>query len=85
MGLAKDLAELKAVSQNVMHSSVGITDSIYGGLMRDQVHDIISGFGQDGQKPPEPKTQDESIAVGFINTILNDPEMLEKLKNKLNQ
>mgnify|MGYP006991979149 CR=1 FL=1 len=39
------MAGLKAVSQNVMHSSVAITDGIYGALLEDDVHDLIQSLG----------------------------------------
>jgi len=43
---AHDMAELKAISQNVMHASVTITDSIYGNLAGDTVRDTIARLGQ---------------------------------------
>ncbi len=43
---AHDLAELKAISQNMMHSSVGITDGIYGKLAEDELFNILDGFGK---------------------------------------
>ena len=43
---AKNMRELKAISQNVMHSSVTITDQIYGGLLGDDVKDTIASLGQ---------------------------------------
>lgn len=42
---AKTVAQLKAVSQNLMHSNMGITDGIYGRLVDDDVRDIITGLG----------------------------------------
>jgi site-specific recombinase XerD len=46
--LAHNMAELKAISQNVMHSSVTITDQIYGNLLTDDVKNIINELGVDG-------------------------------------
>jgi len=43
--LAHDMAQLKAISQNVMHSSVVITDQVYAALTDDQVGSIIAGLG----------------------------------------
>ncbi len=44
--LAKDIGELKAISQNLMHSSITITDGIYGGLstndMGKQINSLIT-------------------------------------------
>lgn len=42
---ASGLGELKAISQNVMHSSVVITDGIYGKLVQDDVRSAIAGLG----------------------------------------
>jgi site-specific recombinase XerC len=42
---ASNMAELKAISQNVMHSSVTITDQIYGNLIADDVKSIIRELG----------------------------------------
>jgi len=42
---AHDLADLKAISQNVMHSSVTITDGIYGNLVGNDVRDTIARLG----------------------------------------
>lgn len=51
---AKTMAEMKAVSQNVMHSSMTITDGIYGRLVAGDVADIIGGLG----KTIQPATDD---------------------------
>jgi hypothetical protein len=40
------MAELKAISQNVMHASVTITDQVYGRLLDSDVQTIISKLGQ---------------------------------------
>jgi integrase len=42
---AKTMAELKAISQNLMHSSIGITDGIYGRLVDDDVNRVITHLG----------------------------------------
>jgi integrase len=44
--LARNMAELKAISQNVMHASVTITDQVYGRLLDSDVQTIISNLGQ---------------------------------------
>lgn len=41
---AKTVAQLKAISQNLMHSNTGITDGIYGRLVNDDVENIITGL-----------------------------------------
>jgi site-specific recombinase XerC len=45
---ARTVAELKAVSQNLMHSSLSITDEIYSVLDNDDVKGVITGFGGSG-------------------------------------
>ena len=39
-----NVAQFKAVSQNIMHSSLVTTDQIYGRLLNDDVQDIISSL-----------------------------------------
>ncbi len=41
------MADLKAISQNIMHSSLKITDEIYAKLCGDDVGERISSFGHD--------------------------------------
>lgn len=41
---AHNVSQLKAVSQNIMHASLVTTDSIYGRLINDDVHDIIASL-----------------------------------------
>lgn len=43
--LAQTMAQMKAISQNVMHSSLVITDKVYGNLMGDDVGEIITHLG----------------------------------------
>ena len=43
---SKDVADLKAVSQNLMHSSLTVTDGIYGILSTADVGKRISGLGE---------------------------------------
>lgn len=43
---ARTIEELKAISQNVMHSSITITDGTYGNLVRDDVRLVISQLGK---------------------------------------
>ena len=41
---AKDMGEVKAISQNVMHANLGVTDGIYGVMTSDDVHQTIAGL-----------------------------------------
>ena len=42
---AQNMAQLKAISQNMMHANVGITDGIYGKFAEDELAEILSSFG----------------------------------------
>ncbi len=42
---ARDVADLKAVSMNLMHSSIGITDSIYAVLSDRDMQERIARLG----------------------------------------
>lgn len=67
----KDMAGLKAVSMNLMHSTIGITDGIYGRLTSDDMHDVISALGG-GEKRPAP----ESIPAGAPGEVADLARML---------
>ena len=43
---AKNVAQMKAISQNLMHANLGITDGIYGKLADDDLSEILSNFGK---------------------------------------
>jgi hypothetical protein len=44
--LAKDIAALKAVRQNPMHSNISITDGVYGMLSDNDVRGHIATLGK---------------------------------------
>ena len=46
MKLAKDIGALKAVSQNLMHSNLGVTDGVYGVLSGIDVREQIAGLNE---------------------------------------
>ncbi len=56
----RDMAGLKSVSQNLMHSSVTITDSIYGNLTSDDVHRVISQL-KPKDSPRDSESNDDLI------------------------
>lgn len=60
---AHNMAELKAISQNVMHASVTITDQIYGRLVNDDVRAIITGLGQSPAEPTLEQKLDRLLAI----------------------
>ncbi len=43
--LAKDVASLKAISQNLMYSNLSVTDGVYGILSADDARELITGLG----------------------------------------
>ena len=44
--LGRDLSALKAISQNLMHSNISITDGVYGILLDNDVREQISNLGR---------------------------------------
>jgi hypothetical protein len=44
--MAKDIQALKAVSQNLMHSNISITDGVYGILSDNDVRGKIAALGK---------------------------------------
>ena len=62
---AKDMEQLKAISQNLMHSTVGITDGIYGNLVNDDVHNVISSLAG-----VEVKSQTDQDALNQVIALL---------------
>ena len=43
---AKNVGEMKAISQNMMHANMGITDGLYGKLAEEDLDDIMGTFGK---------------------------------------
>ncbi len=50
---ARDMADLKAVSQNLMHGNVGVTDGIYAILSDQDRRERIRGLGSEQGKGSE--------------------------------
>lgn len=65
----KDMAGLKAVSQNMMHASVSITDGIYGIMRNDDVHDIVHSIGVDKELQPNNTQDDIDKAIKLFNLL----------------
>lgn len=66
---AQDVGQLKAISQNLMHSNLNTTDGIYGILSERDVHQRISELGK--KDPAGLSKSDE--------TILNQLSRIERL------
>jgi integrase len=54
---ARNFADAKAISQNMMHANVSVTDGIYGGLKEEDVRSRILRLG----KTPASATDDTNI------------------------
>ena len=65
---ARNMAELKAISQNIMHASVIITDQVYGKLINDNVRDVISNLGTQAQ-PPQSGALDKTEILQLIKRL----------------
>lgn len=66
---ARNMADLKAVSQNIMHASVTITDQVYGNLINNDVKEIIASLGTH----PSPKvlsTGERSALGGGLDGVI---------------
>lgn len=52
---ARTMADYKAISQNLMHSDIRVTDGIYAGLLSDEVQTRVAGLDSSvaGQTPLE--------------------------------
>ena len=59
------MEQLKAISQNVMHSTVGITDGIYGNLVSDDVHATIASLAN-----VKPEKESDQELINKVITLL---------------
>jgi integrase len=65
--LAKDIQTLKAVSQNLMHSNLSITDGVYGMLSGNDIRNQITLLG----------TMKDSTNIEELKTLIKP--LLKKL------
>jgi site-specific recombinase XerC len=75
MGNATTIADFKAVSQNLMHASLGITDRVYGVLQGDDVRTRIGALG--GNNTAESAISvagDQAAIVAQIQALLTQLE-----------
>jgi hypothetical protein len=63
---ANTMAEYKAVSMNLMHSNIGITDGIYAALPGDDVKKAIGQLGQNASGA----ISVSSVTIDQLATIL---------------
>lgn len=63
------MADLKAVSQNLMHSSLGITDKIYSVLLDDQVLTHLQGLSEGGSPSPAAGVDVKALAEELLQLM----------------
>ncbi len=66
---AKGIGDLKAVSQNLMHANIGITDGIYAILSTEDMQERIAALGKSGAArvaPGAPATIDKAGVVAIV-------------------
>jgi integrase len=83
---SKDMAGFKSVSQNVMHSSLQITDSIYGDLSSADVKRAISQIGIDQSKQADPDpaqaaAPDMQAIIKALTILKDNPDLMNSLAN----
>ncbi len=71
---AKDIGQLKAISQNLMLENISITDGIYGGLSDADIKEQISSLTENSLP------DDTQLLMELVRT---NNEMIEKLQEKL--
>jgi len=71
--LAKDIGELKAISQNLMHANISTTDGIYGILSNDDKKKLLSKFDLNNSNSSDDinKKLDEVLTLLKQNTPIN--------------
>jgi hypothetical protein len=75
---AEDIADYKAVSMNVVHSSMSFTDKIYSRMKDEDIHTRISNLGANSKKPISSK--DETLQV--IQEFLEYQEKTGRIEGK---
>ncbi len=73
----RDMAGLKAVSMNLMHSSVAITDGVYGTLTNDDAHEIIEGLSPDSKTG----SGDGELLKKLLDILKENPALLGSGEN----
>ena len=77
MNHAKNMQEFKAVSLNVMHGSMDITDKIYSRMNIDTVNEMITNMGYE---PQAPVTQNNNNDIPVSELLASLPvEIREKI------
>lgn len=72
---SRTMEELKAVSQNLMHSSISITDGVYGNLTAEDVNTTIANLG----KTPAQPAGDMNLLLQVLAKLQANPTMLQSI------
>lgn len=78
---ASNISDLKAISQNLMHSNIGITDGIYAILSSEDMQEKISRLGS--APPPAPSVPAQA-AGGTVSIAEIVEETLKRLLPQVN-
>ncbi|MDR3577061.1 MAG: site-specific integrase [Anaerolineaceae bacterium] len=74
---ARDMKDLKAISQNLMHSSIAITDGIYGNLTSDDVNRTMANLNTSPARV-QPANDMSSLLQAMIKLQAN-PALLQTI------
>ena len=78
---AKTMADYKAISMNLMHDDIRVTDGVYAPFLGDEVRQRIGQLGEPGS--PLSLIQLDSLRLGNENTKDDLAEVLRKLADQL--
>ena len=74
------MEQVKAISQNVMHSTTAITDEIYSRMNYTGMNEIITGMGKPADNPqPTPRTDTTGQDIMSILSIEEKKHLLKIL------
>jgi len=73
------MEQFKAVSQNLMHSSITITDGIYGNLKEDDVRAAIASLGADQANTQAGTPGDLSSLLKALAALQSRPDLVQEL------
>lgn len=81
---AKDLQDLKGISQNMMHSSLSITDGLYGNLAQEDLQNTIMGLAEQKAKtlPAAPGDMSGELLAEFLRILQSNPGALMAALNQ---
>jgi integrase len=73
--MSKDIQALKAVSLNLMHSNLSVTDGVYGILSTQDVRNQIASLGSEQQKRTSEEVEKVNYLVRKVVELLREEEM----------